>query len=109
LCYCFLDWQHINTVYWTGLDTQITASALVGYHRMHKFCRTQNSVDWAGLNTFGATDTFILTNKGDSFDLCFFTVLGIQFWRWYIQKVGYSIDSCLATGWAFINRIAIGD
>ena len=51
-----------------------------------KFGRAENRIYRAGLNTFGAADTFVFANIGDGFYFALFAVFGIQLWCRNIEE-----------------------
>jgi len=102
----FFTGNEVNAVYRAGLDAQIAARAFVGDDGMHHFGGTQNGIDRAGLNTFGATNTFVLTNPGDH-GLFFNTVLGIERLGLDIQQVSQCLNGLFTTRRALIDGITI--
>ena len=68
------NWQHIDTVHWTGLNAEVAPCAFRHDNSMHELGCTQYCIYWAGLYAFGTTDTFVFSDVGNSFYLFLFTV-----------------------------------
>ena len=69
------NWQHIDTVHRAGFNAEVATSAFGDNNCVHEFGGTQYCIYWAGLYTFGTTDTFVFTNVGDGFNFFLFTML----------------------------------
>lgn len=100
--------DHIDAINRAGLDAEIAAGALAHNDGVHLLGSPQNRIHWAGLDTFGAADALVLPNVSDCGDFLF-AVFGIQ-WQWFqIQQVCKRLNGRLATGRAFVDRLAVGD
>lgn len=58
--------NHIDAIYWTGLDAKIAACAFGSNYRVHQFGAAEDRIYRAGLNTLGASDAFIFSNYGNA-------------------------------------------
>jgi hypothetical protein len=82
----FFAGNEVNAVDGARLNTQVASCAFVGDDSMHHFGSAEDGIDWAGLNTFCAANTFILTNPSDH-GLFFNAVFSIEGLGLDIQQV----------------------
>ena len=100
--------DQVDAVHRAWLQTQIATGALVGNHGMHDLSGTQNSVDWAGLNAFGASDTLRLSDPGDD-GLFLHTVLGVEWLRFHVEEIGQRLNGLHSTRGTFVEGVPFCD
>ena len=101
--------NHIDAIDRAGLHAQVTARALAGDHGMHLFCRAKDGVYRTGLNTLGATDTFILSNVGDRGCICLFPVLLVEGQWLHVEQVSQGLYTGFSARGALVDIFPIGD
>ena len=100
--------NEVNAVYGARLYTQVASGAFVSNDGMHDLCGTENGVYRAGLDAFCAANTFILSDQCYN-RLFLHAVLSVQRLGLNVQQIGQRLNGLFTTGWALVDRIAIGD
>lgn len=103
-----MNWQHINTINWTRLNTKIAARTFANDDRVHMLGSTEYGIDWACLDALGATDALGFANEG-YFGNVFDAVFIVKRYRFNVQQISQCVNACFPTRRAFINGVAIGN
>lgn len=101
--------DHLDAVGRAGIDTEIATGALVGNHGMHRLGGADNGIHRAGLNALGAADALIFVDKGDLFDRHGGLVTATQRLGLDPHQIGNFAHGGLATGYALVDLIAVGE
>lgn len=75
---------------------------------MHLLGGAKDRIYRTCLNTFGATDTFILTNERNH-RWFFFSVFRVELGRFHIQQIGERIDGRLTARWTLVDFFSGGN
>src|SRR5690625_2570405 len=62
-----IGWLHLNTIYWTGGDTELTAGTVIRDDGMHELVGADDGVHGAGLYAQGAAYAVGLINHSDQY------------------------------------------